>query len=739
LLTTPSGPITLADGATTLLDVASLTGGSSPTGDILFTLTGPNGVIYTNDVPVNHSNGRYFSDDPGTSTGSSTLSTTTSVIGTYTWTVHYSGDASNNPADDEGGAAEQTVVSPAKPTLVTAAFPSTRMLGETATGLGGVITMSGAYFPTGNINIALKLGSTTVATYTETAANGDFRELYFLPTTGCVTGTYTWTASYAGDCNNDSATDPGGAAEQTVVSPAQPTLVTAAFPSIRMLGETATALGGVITMSGAYFPTGNINIALKLGSTTVATYTETAANGEFRELYALPTTGCVTGTYTWTASYNLDGSDCNNDSAADPGGPTEQTVVSPGQPTLTTTASPAITLDASGAPTISDTITMSGAYFPTSNINVTLKLGSTTVATFTPAAANGTITETYTLPTTGSVTGTYTWSASYNLSGNDCNNGSATDQGGTTEQTVVSQARPTIVTTANPTGTVNVGDTAITVSDAAVVSGGYFMTGSLTFKLSGPSGFTPITTTVSLSGTGTGSYAVTDTLLPASSPVGTYTWTVTYAGDANNNSAHDQGGSAEQFTIQNVTARGEAAAIGFWANNNGQALLKTYGSALGNWLGTTYPNLFGNLTGATGTQVAAYFIKLKAANGPTYSTMTQCMSVALGVWVTTTGLGWNTSSTGPMHYGFMQGFGGAGLGSILFNVGSNGASFGVANNTYISVNAILVYFNSKSVRTGGTYTTLPTFVLYGGTTTLQNGATAVLSGINQQGNIGTQL
>jgi hypothetical protein len=183
-----------------------------------------------------------------------------------------------------------------------------------------------------------------------------------------------------------------------------------------------------------------------------------------------------------------------------------------------------------------------------------------------------------------------------------------------------------------------------------------------------------------------------------------------------------------------VVAQNETAS--FWANNNGQTLLKTYGAALGNWLGMTYPNLFGNLNGATGTQVAAYYTKLKAASGLTYNTMTKALGVPLGVWVTTTGDGWNTSSTGPTLYGFKQGFGGAGLGSIWFNVGSNGASFGVANNSYLTVNAILAYFNSKCVRTGGSYTTLPTFVLYGGgNTTLLNGANAVLDGIHQMGDI----
>ena len=77
-----------------------------------------------------------------------------------------------------------------------------------------------------------------------------------LPTTGTVAGTYTWSASYAGDGNNNSASDQGGTAEQTVVSKAQPSLNTTASSAIT-LGTTAPTISDTITMSGAYYPTGS--------------------------------------------------------------------------------------------------------------------------------------------------------------------------------------------------------------------------------------------------------------------------------------------------------------------------------------------------------------------------------------------------------------------------------------------------------------------------------------------------
>ena len=62
-----------------------------------------------------------------------------------------------------------------------------------------------------------------------------------LPTTGIVAGTYTWSAHYSGDVNNNSANDQGGTAEQTIVSAAHPSLLTTASSAIT-LGTTAPTL-----------------------------------------------------------------------------------------------------------------------------------------------------------------------------------------------------------------------------------------------------------------------------------------------------------------------------------------------------------------------------------------------------------------------------------------------------------------------------------------------------------------
>ena len=98
----------------TLSDSAVLLGGYYPTGSIVFTLTGPGGFSYTADRHGQRQ--RHLHRQP-------TLPTTGTVAGTYTWTARYVGDANNAAANDQGGVAEQTVVRPASPTIVTTASP----------------------------------------------------------------------------------------------------------------------------------------------------------------------------------------------------------------------------------------------------------------------------------------------------------------------------------------------------------------------------------------------------------------------------------------------------------------------------------------------------------------------------------------------------------------------------------------------------------------------------------------
>ena len=173
-----------------------LSGGYYETGNIVFTLTGPDGFSYTQTDTVSGN---------GTYTASDTLPTTGTVAGTYTWSVSYVGDGNNNGAADQGGAAEQTVVSPASPTIVTTASPAIT-LGTTAPTLSDSAVLSGGYYETGNLVFTLTGPGGFSYTQTDTVSgNGTYTASDTLPTTGTVAGTYTWSVSYAGDGNNNGA------------------------------------------------------------------------------------------------------------------------------------------------------------------------------------------------------------------------------------------------------------------------------------------------------------------------------------------------------------------------------------------------------------------------------------------------------------------------------------------------------------------------------------------------------
>ena len=222
-------------------------------------------------------------------------------------------------------------------------------------------------------------------------------------------------------------------------------------------------------------------------------------------------------------------------------------MVSPASPTITTTPSvTAVTLGTSSV-TLKDTAVLSGGYYETGSITFTLYLGSTLVDTETVSVSgNGSYTTPtgYTLPTTGTVTGTYQWDASYS---GDTNNNSASENNAAAEQVVVSPASPTITTTPSVTA-VTLGTSSVTLKDTAVLSGGYYETGSITFTLY--LGSTLVDTeTVSVSGNGSYTTPTGYTLPTTGTVTGTYQWDASYSGDTNNNSASENNAAAEQVVV----------------------------------------------------------------------------------------------------------------------------------------------------------------------------------------------
>ncbi len=199
------------------------------------------------------------------------------------------------------------------------------------------------------------------------------------------------------------------------------------------------------------------------------------------------------------------------------------------------------------------------------------------------------------------------------------------------------------------------------------------------------------------------------------------------------------GAAGTSFNFADLTScsavcAGQTATIGFWNNKNGQALINAFNgggssTALAQWLCTSFSNLYscalskttnGQTTYATNAQVASYYNTLFNAGGQ--KTTAQVMCMALGVYASTQSLGGATGSS----YGFA--ITANGLGASTYNVGSNGAAFGVANNITLTVFQLLNSINSQA--SAG--------ALYSGSSSQSsytNAANTVVNGINTQGDI----
>lgn len=167
---------------------------------------------------------------------------------------------------------------------------------------------------------------------------------------------------------------------------------------------------------------------------------------------------------------------------------------------------------------------------------------------------------------------------------------------------------------------------------------------------------------------------------------------------------------------------GDTATMGFWHNKNGQAVINSASNspALGNWLATNFPCMLGSLAGDSDAQVAAAFeTAFGNVGGTAGNDNCQFFAAALACYFTSTTL--DGTNPEPVKFGFNQSSGGTG--GHTFNVGSDGAEFGVANNTTLTVFQILQYVDQNECP------------LSGQTKDVLGDINNVLNGINQGGDI----
>lgn len=150
---------------------------------------------------------------------------------------------------------------------------------------------------------------------------------------------------------------------------------------------------------------------------------------------------------------------------------------------------------------------------------------------------------------------------------------------------------------------------------------------------------------------------------------------------------------------------GDTATIGFWQNKNGQALIKQGGAALVNWLNANFGNVFGDtFTGGSGgdndVEVASFyknqFFSQKLKGTPKVDA--QFMATAFATFFTSSNL---SGGSVAASYGFNVTQ--TGIGTNVVNIGSNGAAFGVADNTDMTIMAILLATNGLTGNSGSGY------------------------------------
>ncbi|MDA8279046.1 MAG: hypothetical protein M0Z63_01235 [Actinomycetota bacterium] len=551
-------------------DTATFTGfdpATPPTGSVTFTLYSD--PTCAAPVPGMSGSGP-ISTVPGSTTATwEATSWTPPAAGTYYWQATYPGDANNTPVTTACGAAnEEIVVAKARPTITTLADPTSGVANIAISAAGDTATFHGAASPTGSVTFTLYSNPTCTTAVVGMSGSGT------ISTSGAVTtatwsagwtppaaGTYYWQATYPGDANNDAVTTAcGGTDEQIAVSATAPKVTTVASPTAGTVGTPIAVVGDTATVTGAPGapPTGSVTFTLYSDPTCTTAVFGMSGSGTISTSHAVSTatwstawTPRAAGTYYWQATYSGYTTAC--------GAANEEIVVSPVSPTITTVATPQAGVAGTPIAAAGDTATFHGTTMPapTGSVTFTLYSDPTCTAAVVGMSGSGTISTSHAVSTatwsagwTPPAAGTYYWQATYP---GDANNDAVTTAcGGTDEQIVVTQAKPTITTVATPQAGV-AGTPIAAAEDTATFHGAASPTGSVTFTLYSNPTCTTAVAGMSGSGTITTSGAVSTATWSAGwtpPAAGTYYWQATYPGDANNDAVTTAcGGTDEQIVV----------------------------------------------------------------------------------------------------------------------------------------------------------------------------------------------
>jgi hypothetical protein len=499
-------------------DEATVTGGFSPTGEVIFRIYGPGDTacltpLETGAVPLQ---------------GNSAVSADflPQQAGEFRWTATYEGDANNEAVSLPCGSANQA-------STVTKASPALSGVATSTVAAGSPITdgatLSSGFEPGGQLVFrAYGPGDSTCSTtprYEATVpvdGNGPYSPAGFSPGAGL----YRWTVEYAGDSNNEATSLPCNSANQaSTVNKASPTLVGVATSAV-VVGSPIT---DGVTLSSGFEAGGQLVFrAYGPGDSTCSTtprYEATVpvdGNGPYSPAGFAP----AGGLYRWTVSY---AGDANNEAAGLPCNSANQaSAVGTITPTLVAGAT-----DATVGNPVTATASIQEGAIPKGQITFTAFSpgdmncsGAAAFSSTVDVSGNGSYRS---APFVPSRVGAFRWTASYS---GDQNHAPATDGCGKATSSV-SPATPSIASDVAQRLAVG---TSFKVT--ATLQGGYTPAGTITFEIYrrvAAGCDKPVAVgVVPVAGNGTFS---SDPLV-ARQP-GTYSFGASYSGDAANQGATD--------------------------------------------------------------------------------------------------------------------------------------------------------------------------------------------------------
>ncbi|WP_263376016.1 Ig-like domain repeat protein [Granulicella aggregans] len=317
--------------------------------------------------------------------------------GSYHVSAHYAGDTAFSPSSS--GSAAVTVSPAASSTKLSfsasdsvtgAVFAGSIPYGSVVNAAATVTGVSGQTAPSGNVafnNISSNNGSTLLATKISDATGGANYS-----SSGYAIGTYTWTASFAGNGNYNASVSPAAA---FTVTPAATTLRLLSTTTFVIGTQSATLTAIVLDDSFLANPTGSITFKVNgktLGTATLAAYSDPATGtSEAEATIALPATALAAGANSITATYTADSNYAASTSAAVSIGYSATAVtnaITLAASSSTLTVGEPVTLTATvttgGIPSSAGTVTFFDGAVPLATVQV---VGSTPAKGFTTGTA----------------------------------------------------------------------------------------------------------------------------------------------------------------------------------------------------------------------------------------------------------------------------------------------------------------------------------------------------------------